>query len=223
MMNRGRLRNLTKVPELQSAKGGFQPRHSPAQHALYDPNQCWRMPSIVRGFLRRTCCSNCPESNPQTWPFLSSASSPLQTCWLASGWLVSSRTGLSRVPTFQHAHLEHRPDVVQVGGTRKRGFGVAHSLHQSLGCLSHLLHLQIVQQPSLLFTSYTYRERREWLWLTLTECLLSTRHCFRRFTRIRLWILPTASWACRKYYHLTDGKMRRRVVKTLAQACTASK
>ena len=50
--------------------------------------------------------------------------------------------------------------MVQVGGAGKRGFGVAHGLHQSLGCLSHLFHLQVVEQPALLFTSDTCKEVR---------------------------------------------------------------
>lgn len=62
-----------------------------------------------------------------------------------------------------------------MSGTCKWGFGVAHSLHQRLGRFSHLLHLQVVQQPSLLFTSYTCKEEQDTAG-TLTECLLYARH-----------------------------------------------
>lgn len=67
----------------------------------------------------------------------------------------------SRPLTSQDTHFEHGPDVVQMSGARKRGFGVAHSLHQGLGCLRHLLHLQVIEQPPLLLTSYTCKEGRD--------------------------------------------------------------
>ena len=79
---------------------------------------------------------------------------------LASFWLINSTIRFSRVLTSPYTHFEHWPDVVQVGGAGKRGFGVAHGLHQSLGCLSHLFHLQVVEQPALLFTSDTCEEVR---------------------------------------------------------------
>ena len=46
--------------------------------------------------------------------------------------------------------LEHGSDVLQVGGHGKAGLHVTDALHQDFGCLCHLLHLNIVQQPPLL-------------------------------------------------------------------------
>lgn len=54
-------------------------------------------------------------------------------------------------------YLKHWPDMLQVGGAGEGRLHMAHSLHQGLGRLGHLLHLQIVEEPPLLFTSHAYR------------------------------------------------------------------
>ena len=46
--------------------------------------------------------------------------------------------------------LEHGSDVLQVGGHGEAGLDVTDALHQDFGCLRHLLHLHVVQQPPLL-------------------------------------------------------------------------
>lgn len=51
-------------------------------------------------------------------------------------------------------YLKHRPDVLQVRGAGERGLNVAHCLHQGLSRLCHLLHLYVVQQPSLFLTGH---------------------------------------------------------------------
>jgi hypothetical protein len=52
-------------------------------------------------------------------------------------------------------YLKHGPDVFQVGGAEEGSLGVAHSLHQGLGCLGHLFHLHVIQQTTLLLSGYT--------------------------------------------------------------------
>lgn len=44
--------------------------------------------------------------------------------------------------------------MLQVGGAGERGLNMAHCLHQGLSGLRHLLHLHIVQQPSLFLTGH---------------------------------------------------------------------
>lgn len=60
----------------------------------------------------------------------------------------------------QEWYLEHGPDMLQVGGAKKMGLSMAHCLHQSFSCLSHLLHLHIIQQPPLLLIGYTCHQNR---------------------------------------------------------------
>lgn len=53
--------------------------------------------------------------------------------------------------------------MLQVRGAGERGLNVAHCLHQSLSRLCHLLHLYVVQQPSLFLTGHACfkQQRRE--------------------------------------------------------------
>lgn len=52
-------------------------------------------------------------------------------------------------------YLEHGSDMLQMCGTGEGSLHVADSLHQSFGRLSHLLHLQVVQQAPLLLAGHT--------------------------------------------------------------------
>lgn len=68
--------------------------------------------------------------------------------------------------------------MLQVGGAGEWSLNVAHSLHQSLSCFCHLLHLHVVQQPPLFFTGHAWikqQHREQFIPVVfLEQCLLLT-------------------------------------------------